>query len=265
MASLDSNADPGRSTIYLFGELDPRELALFDLEEILTDPSDPRSARVEVIGHGIGYWLAGCTRPTATDEINRGERLLRLTMAIYAALGGEPFRVRIGNWLEAKGVTSYRTMMGFQSPRFGTVQLLPRDEAPNRALRESVMLATLVDAATPSHRLALFDLHTALLDPGVDAILYAYRAVESTRLAIAPAGTSKKAAWAALNARLETNEDALVHLQEVASAIRHGDHSGPEASEAVNGQKRAELLDLARDVVTRELAKLKGRDIVGFG
>ena len=77
MAPLRSRVEEGKSTIYVLGELEPQELALFDAEEIrVTEPAGPR---VEVKGHGIGYWRAGVATSRAFGAVIEGERLLRLT------------------------------------------------------------------------------------------------------------------------------------------------------------------------------------------
>lgn len=54
-----SEVTPGRSTIYVYGELDPPELALFNAQEVRIRPSSHQSARIEALGHAVGYWVAG--------------------------------------------------------------------------------------------------------------------------------------------------------------------------------------------------------------
>ena len=263
MARLTPFVDPKRSSIYVFAALEPQELALFDAQEIRVSPSDAAGARVEVKGHEIGYWHAGCARRTAAREVTRGERVLRLTLALYALLGGHPFRLVVQHWLETQGVVGYRTMMGFRNPRFGHVTLLDPDHARNRILREAVELAGVVDAGTVAHRIALFDLHAALLEPSPDAILYAYRAVEGVRQAITPSPASDET-WRAMHDRLGTDEAALKRLGKVAQAVRHADTEGEDAAAARGGSARLELLDNAQDTVFREVSKLVGRDLLMF-
>lgn len=263
MARLETETDPDRSTVYVLGELEPRELANFYADEILTVPSDPRSARVEVVGHGIGYWRAGCPRKTEMEIMYEGERILRLTFGVYAILGSRPaFRVRVTNWVEARGVVHYRTMMGFRDPLFTRLERLPPDDPVNVALREAVAVATIVDGATGAHRLAVRDFHTALLEPDVDAILYAYRAVEAIRQAIDPG--PEKRAWRAMHEKLGTDKAMLDDLAKVATVIRHGAHDHRLAARARGGSDRVELLEVARDVVFRELECLAGRDLLAF-
>lgn len=263
MPRLVSEADPDRSTVYLFGHLQPQELALFNADEIRTDDGDPRGGRVEALGHGIGYWFPGCNRRGVAFALARGERILRLAVATYAALGGQRFRIEFTNWLEARGVVGYSTLMGFRDPRYGHVELSESADDRNRVLREAVLLAKIVDDATAAHRLALLDLHAALLDPGFDAVLYAYRAVEAVRQSITP-GPGSDETWRAMHKRLGTEADPLKDLERVASAIRHADHDDPLVRGARGANRRLDLLHLAEDVVVRELAKLAGRDLLMF-
>lgn len=256
-----SRADPDCSTVYVFGELEPQELALFNADEVLTAPGDPSSARVEALGHGIGYWFAGCPREEAFEASVAGQRILRLTVAIYAALGGEAFQFTLRNWLEARGVVGYATVMGFSSRRFGVVELTRPDAAVNRVLREAVEVATIVDQATPAHRLALFDLHTARSERGIDSILYAYRAVEAIRQSISP-GPGSHRTWRAMHDRLGTDEEPLKELERIASAIRHADHDDPQVAAAQEESALDDLLNRANDAVLRELERLAGRDLL---
>lgn len=146
----------------------------------------------------------------------QGERILRLVTAAYVALGGRAYRVQVTNWLEARGVVAYATMMGFRSQRFGLVQLTTPRAACNRVIREAVVLAKLADGATAAHRLALTDLHAAKLGSGSDSILYAYRAVEAIRQAISP-GPGSGATWAAMHRKLGADQGPLRDLADTST------------------------------------------------
>lgn len=93
IARLDSSShrpgsriEKGRSTVYVFGELEPRELALFSADEIRVDRSHKLGATVEVIGHGIGYWSPDKTTAKAFATRDEGEITRSRTTILVTAL-----------------------------------------------------------------------------------------------------------------------------------------------------------------------------------
>lgn len=257
MSGLDARAERGHSTIYVLGELEPPEIAFFNADEIPVAPDLPTSARVEVLGHAAGYWVTDVWEASANAARLEGERVLRLAFAAYALLGGQPFTVRVHNWVEVKDVVSYRTVLGMQSARFAEVELLPSDAPENTALREAVALAGLA-LERPLHRLALRDLHAGLREPGLDAFLYAYRAVEAIRQAIAPDEGDERQ-WAAMHEKLETEREVVMELADLAQLVRHAKEDDPKVAAVRDEPERIRVLGIARDVLLREFAQLLGR------
>lgn len=252
---------PGRSAVFVLGEIEPRDLAFFHAEEIRLRSGDPRSPRVEAIGHGIGYWVGSCSTSRANAAVAAGEAILRLALAAYAMQGGTPFRVSIANWVEARGTESFSNMLGYRSPRYGHVEAWPANDARNRALREAVQVARLA-RQRPLHRLALRDLHAALLEPGPDAFMLAFRAVEGIRQSVTlRAGRQKE--WNAMHARLGTTKAFLDQLTELSTLVRHGKESDPKVRSAL--RRRDLILKPAREVLIREFEHLGGRVLMRLG
>jgi hypothetical protein len=232
-----SRIEEGRSTVYVYGELEPRELALFNADEIRVDPRQRLGATVEVIGHGIGFWSPDHSTARAFQTC--------------AVLGGAPFRARANGWVEARDVVGEATMMGFTSPRFAHAELWALDDPRNSAIREAVRNAVGV-RARPLHRLALRDFHAAMLEPSDDAFVHAYRAVEAIRQAIRPTG-SEKAQWAAMHAKLGTAEVDYQELAKTSAVVRHAKRGSPAIRGARRPRRRKWLLDLSREAVLLEL------------
>jgi hypothetical protein len=239
----------------VLGEIEPRDLAYFHAEEIRLRSGDPRSPRVEAIGHGIGYWVGSCSTSRVNAAIASGEAIVRLTLAAYAIQGGTPLRVSITNWVEARGTESFSNVVGFRSPRYGHVEAWPANDIRNRALREAVQVARLA-RQRPLHRLALRDLHAALLEPGPDAFMLAFRAVEGIRQSVMP-GTGKQKEWNAMHGRLGTAKAFLDQLTELAKLVRHAKESDPKVRSAL--RRRTVILRPAREVLIREFEHLSGQ------
>jgi hypothetical protein len=246
-----SRIEEGWSTVYVFGELEPRELALFNADEIRVDLRRRLGATVEVIGHGIGFWSPDHSTARAFQTRTQGEVLFRLIVAAYALLGGTPFRARANGWVEARDVVGQATMMGFTSPRFAHAELWALNDPRNLAIRVAVRIAVGV-RTRPLHRLALRDFHAALLEPGDDAFVYAYRAVEAIRQAIRPTG-SENAQWAAMHAKLGTEEVDYQELAKVSAVVRHAERRSSAIRSARRPRRRKWLLDLSREAVRLEL------------
>jgi hypothetical protein len=254
-----SSITSGRSTVYVYGELDPPELALFAAQELRVRPTDARSARIEAIGHAIGYWVAGRATSRAFGAFQEGQRIMELTLAAYTLLGGDPFRVRASGWVEARGVTSGANVMGFVSPRFRRTTMWPPDDARNAALAEAVFIAGIVHRK-PLQRLALRDLHAAYLDTGTDAFVFGYRAVEDIRHTV-KMGDASSAVWKQMHQRLGTSARPTIELAKISTLVRHGQASDPNVRAAARPRRRAELLSYARDVVRAEVVRLIGRPL----
>jgi hypothetical protein len=258
-----SRIEEGLSTVYVFGELEPRELAFFNADEIRVDPRHRLGATVEVIGHGVGFWSPDNSTARAFATYLEGEALLRLTVAAYSLLGGTPFRVRANGWVEARDVVGEATMMGFSSPRFGYVKLWDHDDSRNAAIREAVAIAAKA-RRWPLYRLALRDLHAAALEPGDDAFVYAYRAVEAVRQAITPIG-SEKAQWAPMHQELGTREVDYRKLAAVSAVVRHPRPGSDELRKARRPRRRRWLLGLAREAVVLAFERRLGRRLIRIG
>lgn len=257
LADVIGPTAPGRSAVFLLGEVEPRDLALFHAEEIRLRPTDPRSPRVEAIGHGIGYWVGSCSSSRVSAALRRGERILWLTLAAYSMQGGSPFRVSITNWVETRGTETFANMLGFRSPRYGNVQAWAADDRRNAALREAVAIAR-VAYRRPLHRLALRDLHAALLLPGADAFVLAFRAVEGIRQSVLP-GSGGQKEWDAMHKRLGTTKESLEQLTELSTLVRHGKEHDAKVRTAL--RRPGTVLELARGVLVREFELLLGRPV----
>lgn len=258
-----SRIEAGRSTVYVHGELEPRELALFHASEIRLDPRHRLGATVEVMGHGIGFWSPDHSTSRAFRTYLEGADLLRLVVAAYAVLGGTALRATVNGWVEARDVVGQATTMGFVSPRFAHAELWQRDDVRNLAIHDAVAIAAGV-RRRPHHRLALRDFHAAVLEPGDDAFVFAYRAVEGIRQGITPAG-SEAAQWAAMHAKIGTEAADYKQLASVSADVRHGSLSGAAVRRARRPRRRAWLIELAREAVVREVESVLGRSVLRLG
>jgi hypothetical protein len=254
-----SRIEEGRSTVYVFGELEPRELAFFNADEIRLDPRHRLGATMEVIGHGLGFWSPDRSTAHSFKTRDEGESLFWLVAAAYALLGGTVFRARATGWVEARDVVWQATMMGFTSPRFGHAELWAIDDPRNTVIREAVSLAVAV-RRRPLYRLALRDYHAAQSEPGDDAFVFAYRAVETIRQAIKSTG-SESSQWLAFHEKLRTTEADYRRLGTVSAHVRHGNVSSSELIRARRKRARSELLRLASEAILRELESSLGRPI----
>lgn len=199
----------------------------------------------------ICIWSADVTRPF--EEEKRGiEDKVRLITDLFIFRARRLIRYELQSWVEARHIQSRANMIG------GYVAGdLPT--APNRKSRASASWRRAAQKATgfshnPQVRLAVRDYIAALRDPGDDAFLFAYRAIENSCRAVSGAtGDLSASDWEAMHRLLGTSQAYILPLTNASKDIRHGHASGSAVKRA--RANREELLDKARHVL--ELATRK--------
>ncbi len=225
---------PEDSALWVYGRLSPEKATRFYAEEV----EIANGAKVETIVDGIAVW----SRPGAAvaRSLREARELLGLIVASYALITRMPLDLALGGWVEATNASFDGTVVGFTVDTRGHKAVIPPDGRKSRDMRTSIALAAATLHRSP-WRLAIRDVYAALREERAgsdDAFVFAWRAVEDVRRAVAPSGATRRGEWASLHAHLGTTERAFKRrtrsLYRARHAVAHGDDSDPALISARN-------------------------------
>lgn len=211
-------------------------------------------ATLEIAWEGIGVWApAGHARFKQPGEISD---LLRTVVGAWTATSGQALVVTLEGWVEATDASFSQVTMGWVSQRPMAAMAADPASELSRRMRQTCELASRAHTIA-GYRLALRDLHSAHLDSGEDAFVYAYRALEDVARHVSRrAGQLGAEGWASFHEHLGLEADQgraeLDPLKRARDAIVHGDREDVALSYA--HQRREELLLDARRRVLRAMA-----------